>query len=371
MSATRPTVTALLVLLTFVAAPGVDLSRAAETNKLETIKVAPDNRSFVTGRTGHRFIPWGFNYDRDYKMRLIEEYWDADWETVAADFREMKQLGANVVRIHLSLAKFMDAADVPDKKSLEQLGRLVSLAEETGLYLDVTGLGGYRKRDVPAWYDALDEAARWEVQARFWEAVAGICGGSPAIFCYDLMNEPMVPDGQREPGTWMVGELAGFNYVQFISLDQNKRDRWDIARQWISKLAAAIRHRDSHHLITVGMLPNSLDDSAASSGFNPKKVAADLDFICVHLYQRSQHLAEDLKQLHGFQIGKPLVIEELFPLTCRPAELGDFIKRSRRDAAGWIGFYWGQTPADLSHSTDKGAPLMRAWLALFQEQNPN
>lgn len=45
---------------------------------------------------------------------------------------------------------------------------MLALAEETGLYLDVTGLGCYRKSDTPAWYDALDEAARWQAQAKFW-----------------------------------------------------------------------------------------------------------------------------------------------------------------------------------------------------------
>ena len=39
-----------------------------------------------------------------------------------------------------------------------------------------------------------------EAQARFWEAVATRCAGSPAVFCFDLMNEPVVPGGRREPG---------------------------------------------------------------------------------------------------------------------------------------------------------------------------
>ena len=38
------------------------------------------------------------------------------------------------------------------------------------------------KPDVPAWYDALKAAARWDVQARFWRAVAGVCKDSPAVF---------------------------------------------------------------------------------------------------------------------------------------------------------------------------------------------
>src|SRR3954452_3343401 len=78
----------------------------------------------------------------------------------------MKGLGANVVRVHLQFGKFMDGPAEPNPRSLERLAKLVALAEETGLYLDLTGLGSYRKADVPAWYDALDEPARWAVQAR-------------------------------------------------------------------------------------------------------------------------------------------------------------------------------------------------------------
>ena len=107
--------------------------------------MSKDGRGFVGAASGKGFTPWGFNYDRDYKLRLLEEYWDAEWATVAEDFREMKQLGANVVRIHLQLPKFMDAPNQPNPHALEQLRRLVDLPD-TGLYLDLTGLGCYRKR---------------------------------------------------------------------------------------------------------------------------------------------------------------------------------------------------------------------------------
>ena len=104
---------------------------------------------------------------------------------------------ANVVRVHLQLGKFMKDRETPDERSLARLGKLLELAGRTGLYLDLTGLGCYHKKDVPAWYDALTEKERWTVQARFWEAVAERCAHSPAVFCYDLMNEPVVPGGLR------------------------------------------------------------------------------------------------------------------------------------------------------------------------------
>src|SRR5690349_11987123 len=46
------------------------------------VAVAAGGRGFVLTPSGKSFIPWGFNYDRDYKFRLIADYWDADWSTV-------------------------------------------------------------------------------------------------------------------------------------------------------------------------------------------------------------------------------------------------------------------------------------------------
>jgi len=338
---------------------------------LDWIKVSGNKHGFVRASSGGQFIPWGFNYDRDYKSRLLEDYWEAEWPTVVEDFREMKQLGADVVRVHLQFAKFMDVPDRPNEASLERLGRLVKLAEDTGVYLDLTGLGCYRKRDVPAWYSSLGEAERWAVQARFWEAIASRCAGSPAVFCYDLMNEPIVPAGKRAPGDWLTGELGGFNYCQFISLDQAGRSRPEIARRWVAQLAAAIRKHDRRHLITVGLLHDSLQTPVSVSGFVPRKVAGNLDFVCVHIYPKTDHLKDDLKLLRGFGVGKPVVIEETFLLSCTAKELGQFIEASRKRAAGWIGFYWGQTQEELSRSTSIGDSLTGAWLKLFQEVNPN
>jgi hypothetical protein len=113
------------------------------------IAVAKDKRGFVLEPSGKAFTPWGFNYDHDHQGRLLEDYWNAEWTKVERDFRTMKKLGANVVRIHLQVARFMDAPDQPNPKALTRLERLLRLAETEGLYLDLTGLGCYHKQDVP------------------------------------------------------------------------------------------------------------------------------------------------------------------------------------------------------------------------------
>ncbi len=337
--------------------------------ELEWVRVADDQRSFVLEVSGQRFVPWGFNYDhQEGSGLLIEDYWDEQWSTVEEDFKEMKCLGANVIRIHLQFGKFMEAVDKPNTHSLEQLGRLVKLAEKTGLYLDLTGLGCYHKQDVPPWYDKLDEQERWNAQAVFWEAVAARCANSPAIFCYDLMNEPVVP-GDQKRDDWLGGAFGGKHFVQFITLSAAGRPRHEIAQKWISKLVTAIHKHDRRHLVTVGLVPWSLNRPGLTSGFIPEKVTGELDFIAMHIYPESGKVGEAIETLQGFAaVGKPVVIEEIFPLKCSAKELGPFLDESRKHAAGWIGFYWGKTPAEYRPPKTIRDAIVLSWLELFQEK---
>lgn len=155
---------------------------STNSSKLPWIRVSEDGTHFVVGEKGKRFVIWGVNYDHDNDGRLLEDYWHDNWQTIVEDFHEIKELGANVVRIHLQLPKFMETERETNKRNLTRLSELVRLAEKTGLYLDLTGLGCYHKNDVPRWYDELDESARWEVQARFWRAIANVCKDSRRYF---------------------------------------------------------------------------------------------------------------------------------------------------------------------------------------------
>jgi len=57
----------------------------------------------------------------------------ACWKTIGkgmakveADFQEMKQLGANVARVHLQLERFMTGPDKANEANLDRLDRLVA-----------------------------------------------------------------------------------------------------------------------------------------------------------------------------------------------------------------------------------------------------
>ena len=339
-----------------------------ESGALEWIQVSPDGTHFVGAKTGDRIVLWGVNYDHDDAGRLLEDYWEAHWPVVVDDFREIKDLGANVVRIHLQVSKFMETAGQLNAKSLEQLDQLVQLAERTGLYLDITGLGCYHKQDVPAWYDELSDSDRWDVQARFWKGVAKVCRESPAIFCYDLMNEPILP-GKTPETEWLTGELGGKHFVQRISLDLAGRSRTELARDWVRTLTSAIREVDDRHLITVGVIPWAHVFQGAKPLFYAPEVGEPLDFVSVHFYPKKGEVDAALAALEVYNVGKPLVVEEIFPLKSGIEEVGEFIERSRPFTDGWISFYWGKTIEENEAQGDLKGAIMGGWLRFFQSKS--
>jgi hypothetical protein len=367
----RRYVAACAALLLATAASSIALSSETTHTNPARIHVSDDGAQFTCAECGSRFVAWGFNYDHDDSGRLLEDYWNDEWPTVVEDFREMKDLGANVVRIHLQLARFMEAPDRPNEAALRQLSRLLELSETTGLHLDITGLGCYHKPDVPPWYDALDEAGRWKVQTLFWEAVAKTCAESDAVFCYDLMNEPILPGGNKKEADWLAGPLGNKYFVQRITLDLAGRTREQVAQAWVNTLVAAIRQHDKRHMITVGVIPWALSFPGAKPLFYSKDVGEKLDFVSVHFYPGKGEVDKALTALEAYDIGKPIVIEETFPLHCGMEQFKQFVDGSRNLSDGYVGFYWGKTIDEYRETKGSiAAAIMAEWLEYFRTKGP-
>ena len=316
---------------------------------------------------GRPWMPWGFNYDHDADSRLIEEYWHAEWETLAADFREMKDLGATVVRVHLQLPRFLKSPTEVDVDALDRFSKLLALAEEVGLRLDLTGACAYRKTATPPWYSDAPEADRWAMQARFWEAVASRAARSGATYCYTLMNEPVSPRGPAKE-LW-AGELGGFRFVESLTLDPRGRAPEELARQWMSTLIPGIRRQDPKALVTCGSFFFFDKPGGFTLGPDLAKATEPLDFLSVHLYPKAGKVAESLDTLKAATApGKPVVIQETFPLSCGLPEYRIFMDGARPHAAGWISFYWGKTIPELKASGQMKDALLAAWLEFFRDR---
>src|SRR3954471_8973259 len=60
--------------------------------------VRVEGNHFLLSDSGSAFTAWGQNYS--HLDQLLEDFWVDGWPEVERDFREMKRLGVNVVRVH-------------------------------------------------------------------------------------------------------------------------------------------------------------------------------------------------------------------------------------------------------------------------------
>lgn len=328
--------------------------------QMQTVAVAPDKKGFVIQPSGERFIPWGHNYASvDILERLA-----ADPQRVEREFAEMKASGTNVARIHPEMPRILTGPDKVDPKAIEQLAALLKIAEKSGIYLKVTGLACYQIKDRMAWYDQLGEEARWKTQAFFWETIAKTCAKSPAIFAYDLVNEPGAA-GKKEEG-WYLGRMGEVEFCQRLTLEPGTRKGDEIFTAWAGQMIAAIRKHDQKRLVTMGMLP-------FPGAY--KKMSEQLDFVSPHLYPKKGKVEEELKLLKQFDWGKPIVIGETFPLSCGVEDERDFLLKSRGVAHGWIGHWPDESPAKLEELKKSGKATIHnaiwlSWVELFREVGP-
>jgi hypothetical protein len=358
-------------LLIFIAAllgtPALHAAAPSTAGVTEKIHLSADGRHFVTA-SGKPFVPWGFNYVGAFGQ-IIEETWDTDWSGLEKDFAQMKKLGANVVRVHLQFGTYMKGPSEVDAAQIVRLRKMLDLARDNGLYLDLTGLGCYHLKSIPAWYDELSESDRWQAQSAFWEAIAKASAGHPAAFCYDLMNEPVVGGPQSKPGEskWLTGELGGMYFVQRIATDAAKRTNVEITEAWVEKLTTAIRKQDSKTLITVGCIPWAQIWPGAKDPFYSPKAAKSLDFVSIHVYPKTGELDKAFNAIGTYELGKPIVIEETFPLSCSMEEFKKFVDEAKRPD-GWVSHYFGHTIQEHRDGAQPGGKLAAEFLDYWQQK---
>lgn len=313
---------------------------------MQSIIINKAKNCFEERVSGRGFHPIGFNYDHDENYRLIEDYWLDEWDKVLDDLDQMKALGANTIRVHCQLIKFIPELNQPDAQQLERLVMLIDAAADRELYLNITGLCAYHGFDQKEWYTQQTLAERWHTHAFFWETLAKITAGKNNIFCLNLINEPIVAGGNRKPWTWLGKSYDdGKHYTQFIALKGKGLDRGQIARDWIKKMRKSINLHDPEHLVTVGMMDWCLElPGVMTSGFSPEAVVDSLDFISMHIYPESHNDTKFIETIQGFCVGKPVVVEEISHIDCEPEELMVFLQSVKSNIEGFLTFYANEHP---------------------------
>jgi hypothetical protein len=345
--------------------------------------------TFVGASTGVTFVPWGHNYG-PVEGLLDDDSWyqPARFAEIVSDLRELKQMGATVLRIHPQLNKFMTGPTTVKPAAFDQMNRLAVVAEKLGLYLDITGLGAARKADnnlpdtqpgvadADDWLSDTNEEQRWHAQEIWWEEMARRLKDRTSIAWYNLMNE-MVAGNATE---WCGPEFGGLCFVQTITLQLGPRDQGTVLRTWIERMRQAIERGE-------GKLRTQADHTVTASNllFANKTITGDLDDVMLdHTYpgdiQETANVNEVTTEIQAIKAnkitGKPMVLEEFFfaldtdpnppsyscdTTTC----LERTMYETRPEVNGWIGHASGTTLA-------QGVPniLAAAWLQLFQKNTP-
>lgn len=351
----------LLTLIIIIACNKVEPTITSPEPNLS--KIIIENRQFKKA-DGTVFFPWGFNYTNPEGVGLIEDNWlnEEVWQVIKSDFTEMKALGANVVRIHLQYHQFMIDATTPNTSTLNRLKELVELAEQEKLYLDITGLAAYIKNAQPTYYTSMTDEERWATQKIFWESIAEQVGDSPAVFAYNLMNEPVVSVGCNTVADceWTPGNgFGGFHFVQNITTTAGL-EYTTTFKSWIAQMSQAIRSKDRESLITVGVL--SLGPYS--------QFATDLDYLSPHIYPKSGEIQNAIDQILANQSNVPVVIEETSNLHCNIKELEEFITGIDGKYNGLLGHYFG-TPIDELDESKINQAIQKNFLQFFIKNNPN
>ena len=377
--------------------------QAAERSKMELIVVAPDGQGFVEGDRGRPYIPFGTNYYDPHTGWAPKLWRKFDAEKVRKHFRIMSELGVNCARVFLTAGSFQPNAETVEEEALVKLDTLVRIARETGIRLVPTGPDHWE--GVPSYWrpDRFAGEVALGALERFWDVVGRRYRGEPAIFAWDLLNEPHVPwsvkewrprwnawlqqtygdrdalkaawgDELTEADQW--GEVAVAKDQADIDnprLRDWQRFREHLADEWVRRQVEALRRADPTHLVTVGYIQWSYPlvrpgKPGRYAAFNPHRQARWLDFVTIHFYPTmgspfssrenwDKNLAYLQAVLAYCHTGKPVVLGEYgwygggapqqHPYLSEAQQarwLSAEIEACRSLADGWLSWPFADTP---------------------------
>ena len=293
------------------------------------------------------FKAWGMNWgfsNHNPVLAYFDNPSNANFATLRAEIRVARQMGANTMRVFLELGQLMASPTQPREQTLAALQRLLQLAQGEGIYLDITGNIVWRPSRSPAWYERMPWRSRWQVQARFWRAVANAASNSPAVLCYELISEPII----SQTPDYYYGKLGDWYFVQSIATAPPGQQPV-LARQWTQLMASAVRSFDDRP-VTIGLLPLN------GGPFGPANIGGYLDMLSLHAYPTSSNLADSVALIQAFaSYRKPVLLGETFMLFCDSTIHRAFLTGAAPYLAGIFEFFNGKDPRTLQPHTSLDA----------------
>jgi hypothetical protein len=254
----------------------------------------------------------------------------------------------NVARVHLQLFDFVerDANGTLSMNSSRMwaFGTLLREAEKRRMYLDIIGNNVWIPNAAPAWYDEMSNEERWAVQAYFFRNIAYVGKNSPAVFCYELTNEPSVKESPTAP--WYNGSYGGYHFTQTIARGIPVQDHAIVAQDWMRTLSSAIRESDQRHLITVGSLPFN------GGAFAPSVQAEVLPLLSVHIYPTGTDSAAAVAMARAYGTkGLPMFVGETSAYKSSGTTYEDYLVAAKPYSSGYVSFFPGVGPDDFKATT--------------------
>jgi hypothetical protein len=366
----------------------------------DVIRVDDSGWGFVGTSSGKSFVPFGCNY-HDPLGGWPPHIW-TEFEPVRTreQLVRLRDLGANIVRIHLAHPVFYREPGSLASEGAAKLQTMLELCDEVGLRVLITGLTEY---EGPSGWDSRDYFVSDEIRARlcrFWGELAELLRGSEAVFGYDIYNEPSLP--QRHPmldAKWAVfagrgdagdGGEAAVGAEEFTHTATYQLFLEEEARLWVADQVDAIKSVDPAALVTLGANPSTLPGVPVmergygkARGFNASVIGPLLDFTSVHFYPVAWHFgygraSRTVTSADGVRLaialceatcrlsyaGRPVVLEEFgwygggapgwaglieaLPYESEEAQaryLESLILASTSWCSGWVHWTYGDTPS--------------------------
>ena len=402
---------------------------ATNRQSMELIVVAPDGQDFVEADSGRSYIPFGTNYYDPHTGWAPKLWRQFDAEKVRQHFSVMSRMGVNCARVFLTAGSFQPTAEKIEEQALAKLDKLVEIAREKGVRLILTGPDHWEGQPNYWKPDRFAGQAALQALDRFWTVVAQRYRGEPAIFAWDLLNEPHMPwfveqwrpqwnvwlrsnHGNRESLKAAWGdELTEADEWDNVAVPENQPDpgnprlldwqhfREQLADEWVRRQVEAIRRADPTHLVTVGYIQWSyplvrLGNPNRYAAFNPHRQARWLDFVTIHFYptlgnpfQSKENWQKNISYLQGIlaycHTGKPVVLGEFgwygggapqhHPYLSEQQQarwISEEIEASRSLADGWLSWPFADSPesGDISLFAGlvKADLTLKAWGRTFK-----
>lgn len=248
-------------------------------------------------------------------------YWWKNFDTkeVEDDFKLIKELGLDLVRIFLVWEDFQPYPDYVSQSALRKLAQVCDIAAENQLRLIITFFTGHMSgvNWIPEW--ALDKHTTIPKGIRYYPTITNLQINSYQI--KDMYSDDFMLKAQKLQVKSVVKKLC--NHAALWGWDISNEisnlcvpKTVDLLQKWIVLLTKEIRKLDTSHPIILG---THVEDLEIDTKFYPWIVGGVCDYLVVHgysAYSKWVRTPLDSAMLPFLCIltesigGKPIIVEE-------------------------------------------------------------